>query len=369
MSKTFTVSPTTTKALVDSGYKINVERSTGRVFSDEEYQAAGACLVPEGTWPNAPRDHIIVGLKELPQDDAPLIHDHIHFGHCYKGQENWDGYLSRFALGGGVLYDIEFLTHPPATPGTLGERVAAFGYYAGFAGAAIALLAWAHQLTNPTTPLPSVMPTDYPSQSDLVKAIKQALEHAIHINDSQPPRVIVIGALGRCGTGAVDCCRAVDVIPGSFIEKWDKDETKAGGPFSEIAGSDIFINCIYLNQPIAPFVTTDSLSKPGRKLRVICDVSCDPSDPNNPVPLYHRNTTFVKPTLSVDIRGDGPELTIITIDHLPSLVAREASEDFSGLLLPSLKTLNKRDEPGVWKRAETVFREKVNELPKANLVH
>ncbi|KAL8857386.1 MAG: hypothetical protein Q9178_006013 [Gyalolechia marmorata] len=358
------LTPTSAKALIDSGYKINVERSTGRVFRDEEYQAAGAHLVPGGTWPSAPRDHIIVGLKELPKDDALLIHDHIHFGHCYKRQENWDGYLSRFALGGGVLYDIEFLTHPPATPGTLGKRVAAFGYYAGFAGAAIALLAWAHQLIKPTTPLPSVMPSDYPSQSHLEKAIKQALEHAIPINDSQPPRVIVIGALGRCGTGAVECCRAVDVIPDSFIEKWDMDETEAGGPFCEIVGSDIFINCIYLSQPIAPFVTTDSLSEPGRRLRVISDVSCDPSDPNNPVPLYHQNTTFVKPTLSLAIKGDGPDLTMISIDHLPSLVAREASEDFSGLALPSLKTLNKRDEPGVWKRAEKVFREKSSNLLK-----
>ena len=114
-----------------------------------------------------------------------------------------------------MLYDIEFLAHPLATPGSLRDRVAAFSYYAGFAGAAIALLAWAHQLTNPTTPLPSVIHPDYCSQSKLEKAFKQALEYAIPINDCQPSRVIVIGARGRCGTGAVYCCRAVDVIPDS----------------------------------------------------------------------------------------------------------------------------------------------------------
>jgi len=290
---------------------------------------------------------------------APLIHDHIQFGHCYKGQENWDGYLSRFARGGGVLYDFEFLTDPS------GRRVAAFGYYAGFAGAAIALLAWAHQLTNPKTPLPSVIPSDYPSQSDLEKAIKDALSYAIPLHASQPPRVIIIGALGRCGTGAVDCCLAASV-PASSILKWDIAETAPGGPFSEIAASDIFINCIYLSQPIPPFVTTESLSKPGRKLRVVSDVSCDPSDSNNPVPLYHECSTFVKPTLPIEVSGDGPDLTIASIDHLPSLVAREASEHFSSLLLPSLKALNRRDQEGVWVRAEKVFREKVNELPKAN---
>ncbi len=68
-----------------------------------------------------------------------------------------------------MLYDMEFLTD------SSGRRVAAFGHYAGFAGDAIALLAWAHQVTNPKIPLPSVIPLDYPSQCDLEKAIRDAL--------------------------------------------------------------------------------------------------------------------------------------------------------------------------------------------------
>lgn len=86
---------------------------------------------------------------------------------------------------------------------------------------------------------------------------------------------------------------------------WSKRQP--GGPFSEIAASDIFINSVYLGQPIPPFVTTESLSKPGRKLRVICDVSCDPRDPNNPIPLYEEYSTFVKPTLPVPARVWWPE--------------------------------------------------------------
>ena len=54
---------------------------------------------------------------------------------------------------------------------------------------------------------------------------------------------------------------------------------------------------------------------------------------------------------------------MISIDHLPSLVAREASESFSRLLLPSLKALDKRDKEGVWVRAENIFHETVRELP------
>jgi saccharopine dehydrogenase (NAD+, L-lysine-forming) len=30
--------------------------------------------------------HIIVGLKELEEEDFPLAHTHVQFAHCYKGQ-------------------------------------------------------------------------------------------------------------------------------------------------------------------------------------------------------------------------------------------------------------------------------------------
>ena len=63
--------------------------------------------------------------------------------------------------------------------------------------------------------------------------------------------------------------------------------------------------------------------------------------------------------------GDGPDLTVISINHLPSLVAREASEQFSTMLLPSLKALSGRDQEGVWVRAEKIFREMVDKLPRA----
>lgn len=47
---------------------MNVERSHERIFDDEEFEAVGATLVSEGSWVNAPKEHIIVGLKELPAD-------------------------------------------------------------------------------------------------------------------------------------------------------------------------------------------------------------------------------------------------------------------------------------------------------------
>lgn len=68
------VPPTTAKHLVDAGYTVNVERSKLNIFDDSEYEKTGATLVPTGSWKDAPSEHIIVGLKELPEDDFPLKH-------------------------------------------------------------------------------------------------------------------------------------------------------------------------------------------------------------------------------------------------------------------------------------------------------
>lgn len=286
---------------------------------------------------------------------APLPHVHIHFGHCYKNQDNWDRYLSRFVRGGGLLYDLEFLTD------AAGRRVSAFGYYAGYAGMALSLLAWSNQVQNPGVLLPSV--SNYESEGDLVKHVRSSISMARSYNSDKYPHVLIIGALGRCGTGAIDACLATG-IPDSHIVKWDMDETQGGGPFDEILAADIFINCIYLLEKIPPFVTFESLAKPGRNLRVINDISCDPNNPNNPLPIYTECSTFIQPALPVVVDGDGLPLTQISIDHLPSLLPREASEMFSKNLLPSLLTLDKRNEEGVWVRAENLYRAKIAELPK-----
>lgn len=68
------VTPTIAKKLVDAGYTVNVERSPLSIFKDSEYEGTGANLVPTSSWIDAPSDHIVVGLKELPEEDFPLKH-------------------------------------------------------------------------------------------------------------------------------------------------------------------------------------------------------------------------------------------------------------------------------------------------------
>ncbi|KAL4954506.1 hypothetical protein BDW69DRAFT_194010 [Aspergillus filifer] len=347
------LTPTTCKALIDAGYEVTVERSTQRIFDDEEFAKVGAPLVEEGSWvKDAPKDAYILGLKELPEDDFPLEHVHISFAHCYKEQGGWEKVLSRWPRGGGVLLDLEFLTDD------VGRRVAAFGWSAGYAGAALAVKNWAWQLTHPEGE-PLTGETPYANQDLLIQSVKESLE-AGKKQSGKSPRILVIGALGRCGNGAVQLAKDVG-IPESDIIQWDMAETKKGGPFKEIVeDADIFVNCIYLSSKIPHFVNVESLSTPNRRLSVICDVSADTTNPNNPIPVYNITTTFDKPTVPVTLPegNQATPLSVISIDHLPSLLPRESSEMFSEALMPSLLQLKDRENARVWKQAEDLFNEK-----------
>lgn len=340
------LTPTTAKTLLDAGFQITVEEDPQRIFYIEEYKAVGCAIAPYNSWPSAPTSTTIIGLKELPENDtSPLPHTHIQFAHCYKNQAGWVGVLERFGKGGGKLYDLEFLQDDT------GRRVAAFGFHAGFAGAAAGALAFAAMKDGGK--LQSLDP--YPNEQAMVQDVKAKLG-----GSGKGVKALVIGALGRCGRGAVDLFRKIGLDEDDIL-KWDMDETAKGGPFQEILDVDIFVNCIYLSSSIPPFVSPQQLAEAGdkRRLSVIVDVSCDTTNPFNPIPVYSVNTTFDNPTVPVNVPTGSAPLNVISIDHLPTLLPREASEQFSGDLIPTLLKYPQRDTNRTWTDAEKLFREKL----------
>ena len=324
-------------ALIAAGVRVTVERSAVRAVPLDGYVAAGCAIAPENAWPDAPRDAIIFGLKELPEDGTPLIHRHIMFGHAYKAQPAGQVLLRRFMAGGGTLYDLEYLVDDT------GRRVAAFGYWAGYAGAAVSLKCWAAQahggIAGPMA--------RYPGRQALLDDL------AIQMAATGRPRVIVIGALGRVGTGASDLCAAMGVP----VTKWDMAETASGGPFPEVLDHDIFLNCILARPGCPVFVPRSALTAP-RALRVIGDIACDPTSDFSPIKVYGRATDWDAPALRV---AETPVLDVTAIDNLPSLLPVESSEDYAAQLLPTLLSLPAIDE-GVWGRAKATHDQHSREL-------
>lgn len=316
--------------LVKAGLRVTVEQSSVRAIPIDGYRAAGCDIVAENLWPRAPADAIIFGLKELPEDGTPLGHRHIMFGHAFKGQPAGQVLLRRFKAGGGTLYDLEYLVDEA------GRRVAAFGYWAGFAGAAVALKCWLAQRRG--TICGAV--AKYPSKAALIDDLKRQAAGPAR------PRAIIIGALGRVGTGAGDFCRAMDIA----TTRWDMVETAGGGPFPEVLAHEIFLNCILARPGCPVFVPAAAKTAP-RKLTVIGDIACDPTSDFSPIKVYDRATDWQHPALRV---ADTPPLDVMAIDNLPSLLPVESSEDYARQLLPSLATLTRLNE-GVWARAKAEF--------------
>ncbi len=324
------LTPTGAAALVKAGIRVTVEQSSVRAIPIDGYRAAGCEIAAENLWPKAPSDAIIFGLKELPEDGTALSHRHIMFGHAFKGQPAGQVLLKRFKAGQGTLYDLEYLVDEA------GRRVAAFGYWAGYAGAALSLKCWAAQqrgsIAGPVT--------KYPNKSALLADLAQEL------NGLARPHTIVIGALGRVGTGASDLCAAMGVE----VTKWDIAETQSGGPFPEVLQHDILLNCILARPGCPVFVPASAKTSP-RKLTVIGDIACDPASDFSPIKVYTQVTDWQEPALRVHA---APPLDVTAIDNLPSLLPLESSENYAAQLLPSLLTLGNLNS-GVWARAKAEY--------------
>ncbi|MBM9593662.1 saccharopine dehydrogenase [Roseitranquillus sediminis] len=329
------LTPEGAAALVAAGHAVTIEESETRALPLEPYLVVGAEAAPVGSWPDAPDDAWIFGLKELPDDETPLRHRHIMFGHAYKGQPDGARLLHRFAAGGGALYDLEYLVDED------GRRVAAFGYWAGYVGAGMSLACHAAQRRG-EPPQPG---RSYASAAEMLSWLRDLLGDAM-------PTTLIIGAHGRTGRGAANLCAALGIAP----TLWDMAETAHGGPFPEILEHEIVLNCILAGPETPVFVPSDA-GRRARRLTVIGDIACDPTSDFSPIRAYDRPTSWERPALRVH---EAPPLDVMAIDNLPSMLPAEASRDFAAQLLPSLLAL---PDGAVWERALQKFRRQAPATP------
>lgn len=314
------VTPNDAKALIAAGYGLKVERSDKRIFPDAEYADAGCELVDAGAWLTA-GDETVLGLKELPAQPAELTTPFIHFAHIYKDQTGWQEELARFTKGGGVLYDLEYLT-------INNRRTAAFGYWAGWMGAALA--AW-RMLDSGVGPSGGV--SSFESRAEVEDILRD-------LSAGNTRKAIVIGAKGRSGAGATEALK----LAGFAVTEWDIEETR-NLDRAALLDHDLLVNCVLMTGPGLRLLDRGDIGK--GKLRMISDVSCDPFSEFNPLPVYDAPTAWDAPFVDL---GNGVELT--AIDNLPSLLPREASEDFSSQLIKSLLVYPDGPE---WHAARAVF--------------
>ncbi|MGW0705329.1 saccharopine dehydrogenase [Streptomyces sp. NPDC002643] len=321
--------PNDARRLVENGVRLTVEESPQRIFPIEAYEEAGCAVAAADSWRSAPPDAVIVGLKELPFEPAELPHRHIYFGHAYKGQPGAETLLRRFARGGGALLDLEYLVDEQ------GRRLAAFGFWAGYLGAALAVLHHRGALSAP-----------------LVPTTREEMEARLRSSRGELS-ALVIGALGRSGRGA----RAALAEAGIEPTCWDLPETRDLDREALLA-HDLMVNTVLTTSPVPPFLTDKDLDT-DRRLRTLADVTVDVGSPMNVLPIYDTTTDWDHPVRRL---REHPPLDLIAIDNLPSLLPREASTDFSEALLPQLSAFDEPGANGPWARCLDRFHQTNREL-------
>ena len=174
----------------------------------------------------------------------------------------------------------------------------------------------------------------------------QQIKRELENSKLSPKNALVIGSLGRVGSGVIDLCEKMNIK----MTKWDILETAKKEEFSEILEYDLFFNCVVANKETPTFIS-EGIIRRDQNLTIIGDIACDPGSRYNPIAIYDAVTTWSKPVARV---GENPILEVMAIDNLPSLLPLESSIDFASQLLPTLLELDRLNE-GVWLRARQTY--------------
>lgn len=347
-----------------------VQRSQVRAFTDAEYAAEGVRLSDD----LSDRD-LIIGVKEVPVDQLLPGKTYLFFSHTIKEQPH-NRKLMRAVIEKGItLIDHELLTDAH------GDRVLAFGYWAGVVGAYNAFRAW--QLVHGG---PALKPAH--ACHDL-----EELERHLHAFPLPKDLRIVMTGGGRVGKGAMGVLERAGVErvkPADFLEcdfgrpvytvvgTADLYERADGAPFNKAAfhhdpsghrarflpyarRAQIYLACHYWDPRGPKILSTDDLRDPQLALSVIADISCDVG---GPIDSTLRATTIQEPFLGYDRAaasevppGAAGSITVMSVDNLPCELPRDASEAFGlDLIERVLPSLIGADEEGMIQRA-TIVRE------------
>lgn len=331
------ITPDDAKIIISLGHEVYLESSNYRIFHDDEYEQIGCHIVNPYEWADAPAKYYILGIKELPTNNEPIKHNHIYFSHSYKNKVFGLPLLDRFKKGGGQLYDLEYLED------SAGKRLASFSYWAGIAGASLSLLTWIKRCKTASSKF--AIPEYFSNVEVLFEKLTDGLRNA------PKPSGLVIGAKGKCGSGALSVLNKYNIVN----TEWGTKETKDPVNNHLLFKNHLLFNCINLKGRIQPFITTNQLNSPGA-LSIITDISCDPESSYNPLPIYEKCTTLSNP--SMPITSTKANIEIIAIDNLPSFLPKESSVDFSRQLLPhitELLSIGSRSES--WNRAASYYYE------------
>ena len=340
------LTPMQCKALMNeyAGLDIAVQSSPDRCFTDDEYRELGIPVVED----MGDRE-ILFGVKEVPIDRLIPGKSYFFFSHTIKKQP-YNRSLLRSILEKKIrLIDYECLRDAN------GERIIAFGRWAGIVGAHNGLMARGKRTGAFHFPR-------------VYKTRNYAELKAIYNHYTLPPVKIVVTGGGRVSSGVVEVLEYLRIHPVSpqlFIEEEFQYPVftqlhsadlyeKADGTFrsSEFykdpvgyrskfrpftRAADMLINGMFWDPRAPVLFTREEMRESGFRIRTIADITCDI---NGSVPATIRPSTIEDPVYGYNPMTGEEEapysdhvVDVMAVDNLPNELPRDASEDFGSMLI------------------------------------
>ena len=345
------LTPAQAKFIKESYQDVEVvcQTSTIRCFSDYQYADEGIEIVE-----SLEDCDIILGVKEVEIEDLLDGKTYIFFSHTIKEQPYNKKLLQSILKKKIRLIDYEVLTDEE------GQRIIAFGRWAGIVGAYNGLLTYGKRYN--TYSLRKA--TECYNYEDL-KTEYSKIE--------LPAMKIAITGGGRVAKGSMEVLNGVGirkVTPAVFIEQYfhepvftqlnnrDYHIHKEGDAFNRgeffkspenfdsdfkkfSQKTDLLIAAAFWN-PAAPVLfTQEDACQSDFRIKVVADITCDiegsipstkqPSTIEDPVYDYDPTQDKLAPAFS-----DEGNISVMAVDNLPCELPRDASEDFGSQLIKNV---------------------------------
>ncbi|MBA4055708.1 MAG: alanine dehydrogenase [Marivirga sp.] len=344
--------------------KVFCQQSSVRCFQDSEYAALGIEVIED-----MQECDILMGIKEVPVSQLIAGKTYLFFSHTIKKQP-YNRKLLQEALRKKIrLIDYEALKDKQ------GNRLVAFGRYAGIVGAYNGLWTYGKRYGG--------------------YSLRRAYE-CFDVNDLKlelrkvklPPVKIVLTGAGRVGKGAMeslDTAGIRKVSPSDFLSRQfdgpvyvqlssaDYHSRTEGGHFNReefhqypdrynsyfldfTKVTDILLAGAFWNPKAPVLFSRAQMLNPDFKIKVIADITCDI---DGSIPSTKKASTIPDPIYDYDAATDTvhPALvndkmvTVMAVDNLPCELPRSASEEFGRDLIDRiLKPILTDDPEGIIER-------------------
>lgn len=344
--------------------KFKVESSDIRVFSDEQYRAAGFEVSEDVT-----DCDVMLGVKEVP---IPALIDnkkYFFFSHTIKKQP-YNRDLLREILNKNIeLYDHEVIIDKK------GARLIGFGRYAGLVGAyngirAIGLkegsfeLPKAENLPDLDAMLAELDNIEVPNYKFVLTGSGKVAHGAKEILDHLKIRQVSHEEYLKkdfdqpvyCHIDVLEYAKRIDGSKGGRMEFYTHPENYESDFFRFASSSDVFIAGHFYGEGSPVFFTAEEARSDDFRIKYVADISCDIA---GPIASTIRPSTIAEPFYGYDPQTEAerdfrdPEaITVMAVDNLPCELPKDASEGFGEMFLKNvLPAFFNDDQDGILERA------------------